>query len=242
MPGQAGAPGGDEIALAQRLEPAERVVGHDRGEEDRGDHQIDRDGGEAHRWRLVHPGDQREHAADIVEQQQQRQRQQLLREADARSARRRRPPAGRRPRRATARSARSRDEAASSQSAPRLIAAYEMRRPAVPAGPRPPRWRRARSIGVLVLGHQRERRLEQDVEVEQHRPVLDVVEIVLDAALDLVLGVGLAAPAIDLRPAGDAGLDLVAGEIAVDDLVIGAVLRPWRGPRAGAGRPARGCP
>ena len=67
---------------------------------------------------------------------------------------------------------------------------------------------------------QRERRLEQDVEVEQHRPVVDVVEVVLDALLDLLGGVGLAAPAVDLRPAGDAGLDLVAGEVAVDDVVV----------------------
>jgi hypothetical protein len=34
---------------------------------------------------------------------------------------------------------------------------------------------------------ERERRLRQDVEVEQHRPVLDVVEIVLDALLDLLV-------------------------------------------------------
>ena len=34
------------------------------------------------------------------------------------------------------------------------------------------------------------------------------------------MGVGLAAPAVDLRPAGDAGLDAMAGEIAVHCLVI----------------------
>src|ERR1044072_8998135 len=60
---------------------------------------------------------------------------------------------------------------------------------------------------VRILGlQQRERRHRQDVEVEQQRPVLDVVEIVLDARLDLLLAVGLAAPAVDLCPAGDAGL------------------------------------
>ena len=42
------------------------------------------------------------------------------------------------------------------------------------------------SVGVLGL-EQRERRHRQDVEVEQHRPVLDVVEVVLDAALDLLV-------------------------------------------------------
>ncbi|MBA4335635.1 MAG: hypothetical protein C0420_12280 [Methylobacterium sp.] len=81
--GEARAPGGEEIAPAQRFEASQRVVGHDRGEEHRGHHQIDRDGGEAHRRRFIHPGDQREGAADVVEQQQQGQRQELLREADA---------------------------------------------------------------------------------------------------------------------------------------------------------------
>src|ERR1051325_2873008 len=83
----------------------------------------------------------------------------------------------------------------------------------------------AMQSSVRVLGpEQRDRGPHQDVEVEQHRPVLDVVEVVLDAVLHL-LGAGeLAAPAVDLRPAGDAGLDSVAGEIAVDRLVELAVL------------------
>src|SRR5580765_4567512 len=75
------------------------------------------------------------------------------------------------------------------------------------------------SISVLVLGHQRQRRLEQNVEVEQHGPVLDVIEIEFDALLNLLVGVDLAAPAVDLCPAGDARLDAVAREIAVDGLV-----------------------
>ena len=73
--------------------------------------------------------------------------------------------------------------------------------------------------------HQRQRRLQQDEEVEQHRPVLDVVEVELDALLDLLLAVDLAAPAVDLRPAGDPGLDAVAREIAVDGLVEQPVLQ-----------------
>src|SRR5450631_809221 len=75
------------------------------------------------------------------------------------------------------------------------------------------------SISVLVLHHQRQRRLEQNVEIEQHRPVLDVIEIELDALLDFFFAVDLTAPAVDLRPAGYAGLDAVAREIAVDGLV-----------------------
>ena len=42
----------------------------------------------------------------------------------------------------------------------------------------------------------------------------------LDAALDLFLAVGLAAPAMDLGPAGDARLDPMAREIAVHRLVV----------------------
>ena len=97
-------------------------------------------------------------------------------------------------------------------------------------------------IRVLVLGQQRQRRLQQNVEVEQHRPVLDVVEVELDALLDLLFIVDLAAPAVDLRPAGDAGLDAVAREIAVDGLIEQPASAACPAPRAGAGRPATGCP
>src|SRR5450756_259790 len=72
------------------------------------------------------------------------------------------------------------------------------------------------SVGVLVLGHQRQRRLEQNVEIEQRRPVLDVIEVEFDALLDFLFAVDFAAPAVDLRPAGNARLDAVACEIAVD--------------------------
>src|SRR5580692_10226251 len=42
----------------------------------------------------------------------------------------------------------------------------------------------------------------------------------LDAALDLFLAVGLAAPAMNLGPAGDSGLDPMAREITVHRLVV----------------------
>src|SRR3984893_14264788 len=77
----------------------------------------------------------------------------------------------------------------------------------------------AASIGVFVLRHQSERRLEENVEVEKHRPVLDVIEVELDALLDFLFVVDFAAPAIDLRPAGDAGLDAMTREITVDGFV-----------------------
>lgn len=54
-----------------------------------------------------------------------------------------------------------------------------------------------------------------DFQIEGKRPVLDVVEIVFDASLEI----GVAAPAVDLCPAGDAGLDQVLLHIA-GDLVL----------------------
>ena len=47
------------------------------------------------------------------------------------------------------------------------------------------------------------------------RPVLDVVEVVLDALLER----RVAAPAVDLRPAGDAGLHLVAQHVLRDPVL-----------------------
>src|SRR4051812_8863407 len=44
----------------------------------------------------------------------------------------------------------------------------------------------ANLVSVLVLRHQRNRRLQQNEEVEQHRPVLDIIQIELDALLDLL--------------------------------------------------------
>src|ERR1700694_5461884 len=75
------------------------------------------------------------------------------------------------------------------------------------------------SVGVFVLRHQRQRRLEKNEEVEQHRPVLDIIEIELDAFLDFLFAVDFAAPAVDLRPAGNARLDAVTREIAVHRFV-----------------------
>src|SRR5690242_15523891 len=67
---------------------------------------------------------------------------------------------------------------------------------------------RTGSVGVLVEEALHDRQ-PHDLQVERDRPVLDVVEVVLDALLDR----GVAAPAVDLRPAGQAGLDLVAQHV-----------------------------
>src|ERR1700686_3518668 len=75
------------------------------------------------------------------------------------------------------------------------------------------------SISVLAPRHQRQRRLEENVEIEQYRPVLDVIEVEFDPLLDLLLAVDLAAPAVDLCPPSDAGLDAVTGEVSVHRVV-----------------------
>ena len=76
------------------------------------------------------------------------------------------------------------------------------------------------SIRLLVpLEHVRHG-LEDDQEVEPEVPVFDVPDVALDAALHLVEGLGLAAEAGDLAPAGDAGLDIVADHVLVDELGV----------------------
>src|SRR5690606_5124002 len=79
-------------------------------------------------------------------------------------------------------------------------------------------------IGVLILGDQRHRRHNEDVEIQKDRPVLDIIEVVIDPLHDLVDRVSLPAPAIDLGPAGNARLDAMAGEIAFHSLVIELVV------------------
>src|SRR5260370_403516 len=60
--------------------------------------------------------------------------------------------------------------------------------------------------GTLESANQRE---PHNLDVEAHRPVLDVVEVVLDALLERCV----AAPAVHLRPPCDACLDLVAEHV-----------------------------
>src|SRR4030081_820913 len=48
-------------------------------------------------------------------------------------------------------------------------------------------------VGVLALHHYSQRRLEKNVEIEQRRPVLDVIEIELAALLNFLLAVDFAA-------------------------------------------------
>src|SRR3546814_13556048 len=76
-----------------------------------------------------------------------------------------------------------------------------------------------RSIGVLA-GEAREDRHHDDLEVEPERPVLDVGEIVVYPPADLFDRLGLATPAVDLCPAGNARLDAMPRRVLPDRLLV----------------------
>src|SRR5688572_20579264 len=68
-----------------------------------------------------------------------------------------------------------------------------------------------RSAGVLLT----EEGQQHDLEIEQEVPIFDVVEVAADARVEI----GVAAVAVDLGPAGDARLDVVA-RVVVGDLLL----------------------
>src|SRR6267142_1782776 len=64
-----------------------------------------------------------------------------------------------------------------------------------------------------------------DLQIEPHRPVLDVIQVVLDPLFDR----RVAAPAVHLRPAGDARLHLVAQHVLRDSVLeLGDEVRALR--------------
>src|SRR5687767_3560135 len=65
------------------------------------------------------------------------------------------------------------------------------------------------SVSHVALEQAAEDGQPHDFQIQGYGPVLDVIEVVLDALLER----GVAAPAVDLRPAGDAGLHLVAQHV-----------------------------
>src|SRR5687767_1097860 len=71
------------------------------------------------------------------------------------------------------------------------------------------------SLVCVGLAEAAEEGQDQDLHVQQQRPVLDVVEVVLDALLDG----GVAPPAVHLGPAGDAALHPVAQHVLRDALL-----------------------
>src|SRR5579884_39159 len=92
------------------------------------------------------------------------------------------------------------------------------------AGTSDKRYAARRSIGVAIAGG-RKHSTEENFQVEPQRPIVDVVQIVLDALAHRFFAVDLAAIAVDLRPAGDAGLDVVAARVERDAAFIFAVVR-----------------
>src|SRR5689334_3555337 len=70
--------------------------------------------------------------------------------------------------------------------------------------------RRGSGSDGVAPGLGRENRQDDDPAIKENRPVVDVVKIVPGAAFDLLERRGLAAKAVDLGPAGDAGLDALA--------------------------------
>src|SRR5204863_2236065 len=62
----------------------------------------------------------------------------------------------------------------------------------------------ARLLMGISIGRRREGGAQDDAEVQPQRPVVDVVEVMLDA-LAHFFGVGFPAKAVHLRPSGDAG-------------------------------------
>ena len=75
------------------------------------------------------------------------------------------------------------------------------------------------SIGVAGL-QQSHGRFQEDGDIEEEGPILDVVDVAFDALADFLLRIRLAAPAVDLCPSRDAGLDLVAREVTVDGVMV----------------------
>src|SRR3546814_12842328 len=72
------------------------------------------------------------------------------------------------------------------------------------------------SVGIGVNEADKQR-AQEDVEVEWHGPVLDIVEVVLHPVLPLFDSVRLAADAVHLCPAGDAGFHASARHVGLDD-------------------------
>src|SRR5579859_4145253 len=85
--------------------------------------------------------------------------------------------------------------------------------------------KRPRSLEGILRGEQAGYRLEDDLEVEEDRPVFDVEQIAFHAPDQMLRFARRAAVAVDLRPAGNPGLDPMTVRIGADDLVAELVLR-----------------
>jgi hypothetical protein len=60
-----------------------------------------------------------------------------------------------------------------------------------------------------VIIHDRQRSSRNHLQIQPQRPILEVVEVVLDAMMHRVDRRGFTAKAVDLRPTGDAGPNFI---------------------------------
>ena len=85
-------------------------------------------------------------------------------------------------------------------------------------------------LSVNILRDQGKRGFDHDFDIEPQRPVINVIEVDLNPLLHLVNGIGFTTAASDLRQAGNAGLDTMAGHICVD--LAGVIVVMGNGVRA----------
>src|SRR5262245_26063369 len=78
-------------------------------------------------------------------------------------------------------------------------------------------------------------RLHHDLEVQRETPVVHVPNVVIDPVLHALQGRRLATKSIDLRPASDAWLHVVAEGVATDQfgivMIVGRGMWPWSNQR-----------
>src|SRR5262245_10871949 len=97
---------------------------------------------------------------------------------------------------------------ATAMAKPSVTAVRLAAHPLMPAVVRPPG--RMGGLVRVTVAEAVPDRLDENPQVEGEAPALDVVEVVLDPPLDR----GVPPPAVDLGPAGDARLHLVAKHVA----------------------------
>ena len=79
---------------------------------------------------------------------------------------------------------------------------------------------------------------KNNLDIEPEAPLADVLQIELDAFFHFFQRVGFAAPAVDLRPAGDARLHLMAQHVAFNQRAVLLVMRHRVRTRANNRHPA----
>ncbi len=76
-------------------------------------------------------------------------------------------------------------------------------------------------VATGLWGNQRQ---QEDIAIEAERAIVGVIEIMLDTLLHRFIGTGFTAEPIDLRPSGDARLDVPAPRIKLDPALEKAIM------------------